>query len=185
MLIHLKDSQQSSRLLRWRLKMEEYDYGIEYVKGKENKVADYLSRHFPITSDISKTAMWEAGISDEEDGTVELKNQPQKIEISGTLIITEDRVQKREEKINLPPRRMSEPSEEKENESTEDMTPEKLDMHTEFINWRVHPTFGKVKTKPNATGKLWKEIKKEEMSDYDEVDWVIKLSWIIEEINNK
>ena len=29
----------SSRVLRWRLRMEEYDYDIEYVKGKENKVA--------------------------------------------------------------------------------------------------------------------------------------------------
>ena len=47
--------------------MEEYDYDIEYVKGKENKVADCSSRIFPITSDISKQAMWEAGISDEED----------------------------------------------------------------------------------------------------------------------
>ena len=34
----------SSRLLRWRLRMEEYDYDIEYVKGKENKVSDCLSR---------------------------------------------------------------------------------------------------------------------------------------------
>ena len=63
--------------------MEEYDYDIEYVKGKENKVADCLSRLFPIRSDILKQAMWEAGISNEEDGTAELKNQPQKVEIFG------------------------------------------------------------------------------------------------------
>ena len=79
--------------------------------------------------------MWGAGVSDEEDGTAELKTQPQKIEIFGTSVITENRVLKGEEKINLPPRRMREPSEETENESTEDMTTEKLDMHTEFINW--------------------------------------------------
>ena len=105
--------------------------------------------------------MWEAGISDEEDGTAELKNLPQKIEIFGTPVIAEDRVLKREEKINSPPRRKRESSEETENESTEDMTAEKLDMHTEFINWRLESTFGKVKTKPNAIGKLWKEIKTE------------------------
>ena len=81
--------------------MEEYDYDIEYEKGKENKVAECLSRLFPITSDISKQAMWEAGISDEEDGTAELKNWLQKIEIFGTPVITEDRVLKGEEKINL------------------------------------------------------------------------------------
>ena len=103
-------------------------------------------------SDISKQSMWEAGISDEDDGTSELKTQPQKIEIFGTPVITEDRVLKGEEKIDLPPRRMREPSEETENESTEDMTTEKLEMHTEFINWRLQPTFDTVKTKPNAMG---------------------------------
>ena len=65
------------------------------------------------------------------------------------------------------------------------MTPQKLDMRTEFINWRLKPTFGKVKTKPNAIGNLWKEIKKQEMPDYGEEDWLIKLSWIIEANNNK
>jgi hypothetical protein len=30
--------------MRWRLKLEEYEYEIEYVKGKENPVADSLSR---------------------------------------------------------------------------------------------------------------------------------------------
>ena len=40
----------SCRLLRWRLRMEEYKYEIVYVKGKENKAADCLSRLFPIQS---------------------------------------------------------------------------------------------------------------------------------------
>lgn len=34
----------ASRLLRWRLKLEEYEFEIEYVKGKHNVVADALSR---------------------------------------------------------------------------------------------------------------------------------------------
>lgn len=34
----------NSRLMRWRLKLLEYDYDIEYRKGKDNKVADALSR---------------------------------------------------------------------------------------------------------------------------------------------
>ena len=127
--------------------------------------------------------MWEAGISDEEDRTAKLKNQPQKIEIFGIPVITEDRVLKGEKKINLPPRQIKEPSEEIENESTEDMTTEKLDVHTEFINWRLQPTFGEVKTKSNAIGKLWKAIKKKEMPNCDEKYWLIKLGWIIEEIN--
>ena len=69
---------------------------------------------------------------------------------------------------------MREPSEETENESTEDMKTEKFDMHSEFINQRLQLTFGKVKTKPNAKEKLCKGIKNEEMSDYDEEDWLIK-----------
>ena len=71
---------------------------------------------------------------------------------------------------------MRKPSEGTENESTEDITTEKLDMHTEFMNWRLQPTFGKVKTKPNAIEKLWKEIKEEEMTDDVEEDRLIKLS---------
>jgi len=41
-LFSLKDPQ--SKLVRWRLKLEEYDYEIEYIKGKSNQVADALSR---------------------------------------------------------------------------------------------------------------------------------------------
>ena len=45
-LFNVKDP--SSKLLGWRLKLEEYDYTIEYMRGKENKVADCLSRVQPI-----------------------------------------------------------------------------------------------------------------------------------------
>ena len=38
----------SSRLFRWRLMLEGYDYVIEYYKGKDNKAVDALSRVLPI-----------------------------------------------------------------------------------------------------------------------------------------
>ncbi|KAG7309510.1 hypothetical protein JYU34_005483 [Plutella xylostella] len=44
----------SSRLLKFRLQLEEYDFVIEYVKGKDNTVADALSR-ITITSEDLKT----------------------------------------------------------------------------------------------------------------------------------
>lgn len=34
----------NSRLIRWKIKLSEYEFDIEYVKGKDNKVADFLSR---------------------------------------------------------------------------------------------------------------------------------------------
>lgn len=40
------------RLVRWRLKLEEYQYRMEYKAGKENKVADELSQNLPVNADI-------------------------------------------------------------------------------------------------------------------------------------
>ena len=45
-LFSVKDP--SSRLLRWRLRNEEYDYKIEYVQGKDNKAAGALLRVLPV-----------------------------------------------------------------------------------------------------------------------------------------
>ena len=46
-LFNVKDP--GSRLMRWKLKLAEYDYTIEYKTGKTNKNADALSRMFAIT----------------------------------------------------------------------------------------------------------------------------------------
>ena len=45
----------SSRLMRWRLKLEEYEYDIEYTKGKDNTAADALSRVHAITEQNGDT----------------------------------------------------------------------------------------------------------------------------------
>lgn len=41
-MFSLKEPNQ--RLIRWKLRLEEYNFEIRYKKGKENKVADALSR---------------------------------------------------------------------------------------------------------------------------------------------
>lgn len=48
-LMNINDS--CSRIIQWRLRLEEYDYEVEYKKGCENKAADCLSRIFHTESD--------------------------------------------------------------------------------------------------------------------------------------
>ena len=69
--------------------MEEYEYEIEYVKGKENKVADCLSRIFPITRDTLHEAMRKAGIGLTE-GEPSLEDKLPEIEICDVPRITRE-----------------------------------------------------------------------------------------------
>ena len=138
----------SSRLLRWRLRLEEYKYEIEYVKGKENKVADYLSRLSPTqTIDLLQQAADLAGIT--------VKNIER------------------------------EPHNSKTSSETTSNTSNQQDLYGEFTNWKLAPILGKVKTRPNAIGKLWKHITKEELPPFDKEDWLRKLGWFIDELENK
>ena len=149
----------SSRLLRWRLRMEEYDYEIEYVKGKENKVADCLSRLFPITTDILQQAAEESGIVEENNISIETnkKDTSQATESKEKPTIKE--IKKVTGKI-------------------------KIDLQEEFNKWKLKPKRGdNVKTKPNAIGKLWKNITKEEMMSENEKEWLNKLFLKITEVN--
>jgi hypothetical protein len=62
-IFNVKDP--SSRLLRWRLKLEEYDYKVVYRKGSNNTNADALSRiHVAATSRESKDD--KSGVTQEE-----------------------------------------------------------------------------------------------------------------------
>lgn len=58
-LLALPDNQTTSRLIRWRLRLLEFDYEVRYVKGKKNQIADAISRletegymDYPVDEDI-------------------------------------------------------------------------------------------------------------------------------------
>lgn len=50
-LMNVKDP--NSRLMRWKLRLSTYEFEIIHTKGKDNKVADYLSRSEPAIVDES------------------------------------------------------------------------------------------------------------------------------------
>ncbi|XP_055378909.1 putative actin-fragmin kinase DDB_G0287957 [Condylostylus longicornis] len=43
----------NAKLQRWRIRLNEYDFEIDYVKGKENRVADFLSRMDSTNNEIN------------------------------------------------------------------------------------------------------------------------------------
>lgn len=70
----------TSRLLRWRLKLAEYDYKVIYKAGKMNINADALSRNpapvFPINSDSSNEILYDPGNLTPEPLTNTTPTQP-------------------------------------------------------------------------------------------------------------
>lgn len=71
-LFQVKDP--GSRLVRWRLKLEEFDYTIVYKKGKENVVADELSRNVRITEQ-EKEETWQDLLSLLEEEGIEVNKE--------------------------------------------------------------------------------------------------------------
>lgn len=54
-ILALKNSvSDNSKLLRWSLKLSEYNFSVNYIKGREHYIPDYLSRYirYPSESDV-------------------------------------------------------------------------------------------------------------------------------------
>jgi hypothetical protein len=61
-----KANDPGSRLLRWRLKLEEYDYQISYIPGTQNVVADTLSRICHVNV-VTRSKVAKAAIEEKKD----------------------------------------------------------------------------------------------------------------------
>ena len=83
-LFNVKDP--GSRLMRWKLKLAEYDYTIEYKAGKTNKNADALSRMFAITRGTKRKLNTEtlAVASENADEENESQSEEEKSDITYT-----------------------------------------------------------------------------------------------------
>ena len=82
---------------------------------------------------------------------------------------------------------MSEPATNTKLETTEEETPERRNknLYDEFIQWRLNSTAGKFKIKPNATGKLWTQVTREDLPPFSEEQWMNKFGLIIEKTLDK
>lgn len=97
-LFSVKDP--SSKLLRWRIKLDEYDYNIIYKKGKLNSNADALSRielHTKETEDISPLKEYI------ERFNRELGNNSENIDQMSTLAQAGENIQDNETITGEPP----------------------------------------------------------------------------------
>ena len=109
------------------------------------------------------------------------------MEILNSPVITNVRQLQEKEKIKITPGKMREPSTNSELKTTEEETPERRNqnLYDEFIQWRLNPTAGKFKIKPNAIGKLWTQVIREELLPFSEEQWMNKFGLIIEKILDK
>ena len=177
-LFNVKDP--SSRLMRWRLKLEEYEYEIEYKKGSENQAADALSRIFPIQEEVLP------GTSGNVD--FDLEAELPNIEIYSN---PEERDLVTPEPDKQPPRIPTpieiEPLAPLEAEYEErDTNEEKIQLNNEYYRWFSQPTETREVENPNANGKLWRPITKREpvspntisMGTYHETKWLNAINLI-------
>ncbi len=86
---------QSSKFIHWKERLAEFDYNMDYLLGKSNKVADFVSRlqqseekepNFPVHG----ICMEELRRSSEEDGIFKLTRQYLKKDWSHGVEITSD-----------------------------------------------------------------------------------------------
>lgn len=101
-----KIKEPNSRLVRWKLKLEEYNFEIKYRKGKENYVADALSRieiNINETDDASMVPnIAELPVLDDLDAILELDNSEPEIENISNELETAHTVSNNDQRLVIP-----------------------------------------------------------------------------------
>jgi hypothetical protein len=54
----------NSKLERWAMRLQEFDFTVEYLPGEQNVVVDHVSRHFPHVHATSAAVTCSAVLSD-------------------------------------------------------------------------------------------------------------------------
>lgn len=100
-LFNVKDP--GSRLIRWRLKLEEYSYTIKYKPGKHNTNADSLSRAIPIESNKESNCFVNTPSPDSQPSYNDfLKEIDSKVIINPNINETRDSIQKTKDNLAIP-----------------------------------------------------------------------------------
>lgn len=169
-LFNVKDP--SSRLLRWRLRLEEYEYEIEYKKGKENTAADALSRMYPLKVSAESTEVHQ---DSNESRIISLDDEQENVLQTDQNNDHQDPVGNEEsiEDIDQDNQPIAERLRVREHLK-------ETDVHEEYQAWKIRRQPPRVKLKPIASGKNWIRVCKRnifsllriQLPYYNEKDWI-------------
>ena len=148
----------SSRSLRWRLRLEEYEFEVQYVKGKEKKAADYLSRLFTIIDPFGD----------------ETRKSDLESDLPNTEIIGE--YEKMDSHTEFNSRQGGRMAADDLISDEEDLPDDQERLYRDYLEWQKDKTVTRKVKKPNAYEKLWKIITKSELGEYQEESWFKLLS---------
>ncbi|XP_043474040.1 uncharacterized protein LOC122506110 [Leptopilina heterotoma] len=179
-LFNVKDA--SSRLMRWRLKLEEYDYEIQYKKGSENTAADALSRvhhvnsndhspplnstEFDLESELPDIEISDTQLERELNTPIPvIQNTPNResvaneftdVQVIDTYQLSSDWGETQTNTDNI-----------SQNSNVPPITEEDQQLYKDYYKWFTNRTETREVEKPNANGKLWKAFQKRQTDDPD------------------
>ena len=154
----------SSRLLRWRLRLEEYECTIEHCKGKENTAADALSRVL-VNRRMDADTLAEEMESDQPlEEHISPTASPSDLDDSLPHAVLQDPDTSDTESASIAG---SEPSISHDS------------LSREFNAWR-NRSLHVLDTEPNAHGGQWIRVFREDLRPNNDHAWLLRLKEMIE-----